>query len=265
MLRYTSTVLLPRTNLIVASLNSPTVRMPLTPSVVTREPMHTRTIKVQSYAREDGLWDLEAELIDYKGYDFPTRNGGVFKAGRHVHHMHLRITIDKTFEVLAAEAAYDAAPYGEQCTAIDVDYGDLVGMNLLKNFRNTVKERFGRTAGCTHMTELTNVLPTAAVQTMANQRRLDTGRDKRPFQLDGCHALDTAGAVALQYYPRWYTGDAPQSEIDAAQAALDADARARADAPPSDSPCKRAPEAHPAGQSPKLQIKADLSADAPCR
>lgn len=243
--------------------------------------MHTRTIKVQSYAREDGLWDLEAELIDFKGYDLPIRDGGVFEAGRHVHHMHLRITIDPTFDVVAAEAAYDAAPYGRYCTAIDADYGDLVGMNLLKNFRNTVKERFGRTAGCTHMTELTNVLPTAAVQTMANQRRLDSGSGKRPFQLDGCHALDTAGAVALQYYPKWYTGDAPQSEIDAAQAALDADVRVASqstipDSPTSDDsgsaslhhtdgPCRRAPGASAAGASSELQKKADSSADAPCR
>ncbi len=250
--------------------------MPLTPSVVTREPLHTRTIKVQSYAREDGLWDLEAELIDYKSYDFPTRDKGVFKAGRYVHHMHLRVTIDQTYAVVAAEAAYDAAPYGEHCTAIDIQYGDLVGMNLLKNFRAAVKERFSRTAGCTHLTELTNVLPTAAVQTMANQRRLDTGQKKRPFQLDGCHALDTAGPVALKYYPKWYTGNAPRCEVDAAAAALKAaDSKTETDtestvardegAPPEGRSCRRSPGTSVSGASPELQIKADRSADAPCR
>lgn len=250
--------------------------MPLTPSVVTREPLHTRTIKVQSYARDDGLWDLEAELIDYKSYDFPTRDQGVFEAGRYVHHMHLRVTINQIYEVVAAEAAYDAAPYGEQCTAIDVQYGDLAGMNLLKNFRGAVKERFSRTAGCTHLTELTNVLPTAAVQTMANQRRLDTGQKKRPFQLDGCHALDTAGLVALKYYPKWYTGPAPRAEVEAAAAALIAeDSKTESntessvardeDTPPEGRSCRRSPGASVSGASPELQIKADRSADAPCR
>lgn len=211
--------------------------------------MHTRSIRVQSYAREDGLWDLEAELIDYKGYDFPTRDGGVFEAGRYVHHMHLRITIDASFAILAAEAAYDAAPYGDQCTAIDLAYGDLVGMNLLKNFRNEVKARFGRSEGCTHLSELTNVLPTAAVQTMANQRRLDTGEDRKPFQLDGCHALRTDGVIALKYYPKWYTGSAPLSEIQSAVAAL----------AQSDVAAAATPDA--SAESPKARS----TADAPCR
>ncbi|MGO3746690.1 MAG: DUF2889 domain-containing protein, partial [Alcaligenes aquatilis] len=45
--------------------------MPLPPPSIAREPMHTRTITVQSFAREDGLWDLEASLLDVKSYDFP--------------------------------------------------------------------------------------------------------------------------------------------------------------------------------------------------
>lgn len=174
--------------------------------------MHTRSIRVQSYARDDGLWDIEAELIDVKAYDFERRDG-IFKAGRPVHHMHLRITIDDSFLIVAACAAYDAAPYGEHCAAIEADYGALVGMNLLKGFRAQVKARFGHTAGCTHMTEMSQVLPTAAVQTMANRVREKKGDpNKRPFQLDGCHALRTTGPVVLEQYPRWYVGSVKADE-----------------------------------------------------
>lgn len=180
--------------------------MPLPSPDVSRHPLHTRSIRVQSYGREDGLYDLEAELIDIKGYDFPKRNGEIFKAGDPIHHLHLRITIDEQFNIVAAIAVYDAAPYGAACTEIDEAYGGLVGLNLLKGFRNRVKERFGRVQGCTHMTELSQVLPTAAVQTMANRRRETVNEDQRPFQLDGCHALRTDGIVVLEYYPRWYTG-----------------------------------------------------------
>src|SRR3546814_19385464 len=60
----------------------------------------------------------------------------------------------------AARADYDAAPYNQECTAIAPDYRAFVGMNLLRNFRQADKDRFGRTAGCTHMTELSYVLPT---------------------------------------------------------------------------------------------------------
>src|SRR3546814_8904038 len=85
--------------------------------------------------------------------------------------MHLRVTIDDSFTITDSLVVYDAAPYGEFCAAIAPEYHDLVGLNLLRQFRKQVKERFGRTAGCTHVTELTNVLPTVAVQTMAARRR----------------------------------------------------------------------------------------------
>jgi hypothetical protein len=163
---------------------------------------------VQGYAREDGLWDIEAELIDVKAYDFPREPGKILRAGEPVHHMHLRITIDTQYTIVAAQAVYDAAPYGDHCTSIDTAYKDLVGMNLLKGFRQQVKARFGRVAGCTHMTELSLVLPTAAVQSMAGRRRENPDPDSRPFQLDGCHALSTEGPVVMKYYPKWYVGKA---------------------------------------------------------
>ncbi|AHC46221.1 hypothetical protein AX27061_1756 [Achromobacter xylosoxidans NBRC 15126 = ATCC 27061] len=169
---------------------------------------------MQSYARDDGNWDLEAELIDVKAYDFPKRDGEMFKAGQPIHHMHLRITIDGDFTIVAAQAVYDAAPYGEHCMAIESAYADLIGMNLLKGFRRQVKERFGHVEGCTHMTELSQVLPTAAVQTMANRRRQESNPNRRPFQLDGCHALSTDGPVVAEHYPKWYTGGSAEASAD---------------------------------------------------
>lgn len=187
--------------------------MSLPPTDVVREPLHTRTITVTSFAREDGQWDLEAELIDTKAYDFPNRDGTTHHAGAPVHHMHLRVTIDSDFLITGAVANYDAAPYNQHCMAIAPDYTGLVGLNLLRNFRNAVKDRFARTAGCTHMTELTYVLPTVAVQTMAGRRRqsrTSSETPRRPFQLEGCHALKLDGPVAKEHYPLWYV--APQDD-----------------------------------------------------
>ncbi|TEA77292.1 DUF2889 domain-containing protein [Allopusillimonas ginsengisoli] len=187
--------------------------MPLPPPEIAREPLHTRSIRVDSYAREDGCWDLEAELIDVKAYDFSERAGTLHRAGDPVHHMHLRVTINDQFTIIDAVAAYDAAPYGPHCMSIAPDYRDLIGLNLLRKFREAVKARFGRTAGCTHMTELSYVLPTVAIQSMANRRRKDREAGvsgKKPFQLDGCHALRIDGEVAREFYPRWYI--APNTE-----------------------------------------------------
>lgn len=200
------------------------LRMSLPSPTASRTPLHERTIRMRSYRRDDGLYDLEAELLDTKAYDFDTRRG-VHKAGQPVHHMHVRVTFDSSFTIVDAVAGYAAAPYGEQCTAIAPEYADLVGMNLLRGFRQRVKERFGRTAGCIHMSELAGVLPTAAVQTLAGEqehaRERRTASAERPFHLDGCHALRVDGPVVAREYPRWHI--APESAAGApAGAELDA-------------------------------------------
>jgi len=185
--------------------------MSLSAPVRARQPIHTRSIRVDSYLREDGLWDLEAELVDTKAYDFPIRNGDTHRAGDPVHHMRLRVTIDDDLNILEAEAAYEAAPYGEYCSAIAPAYGELVGLNLRDQFRKRVRERFGRSAGCTHVTELTTVLPTVAIQTMAVRRRAAPPSSQRPFQLGGCHALDLDAPAVRLFYPQWY---APKGSAD---------------------------------------------------
>lgn len=173
--------------------------------------MHNRSIQVHSFEREDGLWDVEAELIDTKSYDFTRKDGGIRPAGFAFHHMHLRITINDSFDIVHAEAVYDSAPFAEQCTAVAPVYADLVGMNLLKSFRQQVKERFARTSGCTHITELAAVLPTAAIQTMSSRRRKDSNQPAtRPHMLGGCHAWRLDGPVTKEYYPQWF--EAPQSK-----------------------------------------------------
>ena len=44
--------------------------MPSVSQKVSRTPIHKRFITTQVYERDDGLWDLEATLIDKKDYDF---------------------------------------------------------------------------------------------------------------------------------------------------------------------------------------------------
>ncbi len=182
--------------------------MPLPDSDLEREHLHTRTFRVHAYARPDGLTDLDAEMMDVKGYDFPRSSGEIHKAGRPVHHMHLRVTTDDAFTITAAKAAYDAAPYGKWCACIAPDYAGLVGMNLLKGFRQAVKEKFGRTQGCTHLSELSYVLPTVAVQSTAGKRRKakrsPESPERRPFELEGCHALSLDAPAVAKFYPLWY-------------------------------------------------------------
>jgi hypothetical protein len=128
----------------------------------------------------------------------------VRQAGAPIHDLWLRLTIDTNLNVVDAEASSEAVPYVGYCDTIGPAYKKLIGLNLLKGFRHGVKERLGGTAGCTHLTELAQVLPTAAIQAFAGEVIVTRNeQEQKPFQLDRCHALRTDGEAVAKYYPRW--------------------------------------------------------------
>ncbi|MEP6679752.1 MAG: DUF2889 domain-containing protein [Betaproteobacteria bacterium] len=181
--------------------------MPLSSPNVSRARLHSRRVTYEGYRRDDGLFDIDAHMTDTKDGDFALLTG-VRPAGEPVHDMYVRVTIDRSFVIVAIEARTDRMPYPGACDRIGPDYGRLVGANLVKGFRKTLHDAMGGVHGCTHLTELLGYLPTAAVQTFAGLRsREDEGADK-PFQLDRCHALETTTDTVREYYPKWYRGAA---------------------------------------------------------
>ncbi|MEN9313626.1 MAG: hypothetical protein RIS35_19 [Pseudomonadota bacterium] len=125
--------------------------------------------------------------------------------------MCLRITIDLQLEVLDAVAGYDAVPYPGTCEMIAPDYRKLIGLNLARDFRRQVLVRLGATRGCAHLTELAQVLPTAAIQALSAERggvetrgSASTRVGRPPSLIDRCHALASDGDVVREHYPRWY-------------------------------------------------------------
>jgi hypothetical protein len=183
--------------------------MPLSSSIKRRALKHTRTIQIEAFARDDGLWDLDARITDYKPRDI-TLASGVRPNGSALHDLSLRITIDLQLTIVDVEASSDAVPYPGYCEVITPDYKKLIGLNLLRQFRQGVKERMAGVHGCTHLTEMAQILPTAAVQAFAGDvidtrdGATDHGQQaQQPFQLDRCHALRTDGPAVVQYYPRW--------------------------------------------------------------
>lgn len=176
--------------------------MPLSPAKP-RKRLHVRRATYEGYARDDGLFDIEATLIDTKDQDL-TLLSGVRPAGEPVHLMTVRVTIDRAFNIHALEAHTDRMPYPGDCDAIHPAYAKLVGANLVNGFRRRLHDTMGGVHGCTHVTELLGYLPTAAVQTFAGLRKREDEGSAKPFQLDRCHALDTHGDAVRRYYPRWY-------------------------------------------------------------
>jgi hypothetical protein len=182
--------------------------MPLSSPNSHRTLKHTRAVTVAAFLREDGLWDLDAHITDIKTADSRLASG-VRPAGSPMHDLSLRVTINTDMTIVDASAASDAVPYPGFCDTIAPDYQMLVGLNLLRGFRLGLKDRLSGIAGCTHLTELAQILPTAAVQAFAGEviATRDGADDEvnveKPFQLDRCHALRTDGPAVAQYYPRW--------------------------------------------------------------
>jgi hypothetical protein len=193
--------------------------MPLSPPV-SRQLRHGRAIRLEAFEREDGLWDIEACLTDEKPRDVKLA-AGIRPQGLPIHELWLRITIDRALTIVGAEAASEWAPYGELCAASNPEYRALIGLNLLQNFRRESSRVLAGTIGCTHLTELCAVLPTAAIQAFAGEvwntdtggalgKTADNAIDKPPFQLGRCNALRFDGDAVREFYPRWF-GHAPRA------------------------------------------------------
>lgn len=175
--------------------------MPLPPPAAARRPAHCRTIRIQAYARDDGLWDLEGHLTDVWPEPVPCA-GGMLPAGQPMHAMWLRLTVDSSATIVAVQACTDAGPYGSACGAITPDYRQLVGVQVARGYKDTIRRLFGRTAGCTHINELAAAMGSAAMQALWEVMHGDA--EHKPAAIDGCHALKSSGPQVAKFFPRWH-------------------------------------------------------------
>ena len=178
----------------------PTDLSPPTP----REEVHNRRISCNGFVREDGLYDIEAEITDNKTYAFPTSFRGDVTPDMFVHHMKVRVTINPELEVVAAEALTVAGPYAICPTANDV-FDSLVGLTIGPGWRRRVTAAIGGCHGCTHITELMGTIGTIAFQTRyaeeARKRRARLGSDGRESsaQQEGSASVLANSCVAYAF------------------------------------------------------------------
>lgn len=181
--------------------------MPLPPPV-DRELLHTRHVTCNGYKRNDGLWDIEGELIDIKSFDLAVaeRNDGIIPAGEPLHKMSLRLTIDYDLNIRDVQACMDYTPFS-YCPHIADSFRKLIGHKIAPGFTRLTRELLGGTQGCTHLLEMLGVLATTAYQTTHHERekREDFGAQggNRPPMLNTCHAFDTHGPVVKRYWPQF--------------------------------------------------------------
>ena len=142
-----------------------------------RRHLHTRTIKCEGYERDDGLYDIEAQIIDTKTYAVDEPYRGHRPAGAPVHDAARHDAA--TMTVRDRGLVTDHAPY-DICPSVAPGYQALIGAKVGGGWRKAVSEAVGRTKGCTHITELLMPAATVAFQTMGSWQPQEDGNDEKP-------------------------------------------------------------------------------------
>ncbi len=176
---------------------------------VDRKIYHTRKISCLGYKRNDGLYDIEAHLIDTKPFGFDNLDrGGRIEAGEALHEMKVRITLGLDLVIKEAEAVTEWGPF-YICPEGAASFKKIIGLQIKPGWRAKVNKLLGKTAGCTHITELLGPMATTAFQTMAAELSgviKDNDTETPPFLLNSCHALVDTGAIVKRQWPEWYKG-----------------------------------------------------------
>lgn len=181
------------------------------PPASPRKLSHTRTVVYRGYDREDGLWDIEAELTDIKPYTFQVMDETPFPADEAIHHLGLRVTLDDRMVIHDIVTSLDSIPHRE-CSGATANMHKLKGLRMGPGWRKLINEHIGGTAGCTHLREMLFNMATAAYQTLPSgqwHRREMAGQaqpeiTREPFHLGQCHTWALDSPTVARTYPMFY-------------------------------------------------------------
>lgn len=186
--------------------------MPL-PEPAERDLLHLRDISLRGYQRADGLFDIEAHLLDTKAHAFENENRGLMPAGAPLHGLWIRLTIREDMEIVACEASSDHTPYA-LCPGAAPNFARLAGLRIGPGFNRAVNERVGGVLGCTHLREVLGQMATVAYQTLyplrarreaAERARIlaegGTPPRRKPDLVGSCIAYAPDSPITLKRWP----------------------------------------------------------------
>lgn len=177
--------------------------MPLSPPL-SRTLEHTRHVVYRGYKRDDGLWDIEGELLDTKPHPTISLAGGPNRpAEAPVHSMAIRATIDQALVVHAIEVSMDAFPLGD-CPRARPALQSMVGFAMSRGWRKAIDANLGGVASCTHLRELLYNMATAAFQTMSRGMSKALPADRVPPYVGQCIGWDWDGEGVRVHHPQFF-------------------------------------------------------------
>jgi hypothetical protein len=184
--------------------------MPLPPSTP-RDELHLRRIELRGYRRHDGLYDIEARIVDTKTNEIKLLDGRPLPSGQALHDMSIRMVVDEALTVIDIVASTDASPFGICRHATDT-LQSMKGLRIAHGWSQAVRERLSGRQSCTHLAELLGPLATVAYQTLApvrNARPPAVDAKGRPLKIDSCYAYASDREVVRRLWPEHYDGGAP--------------------------------------------------------
>ena len=165
----------------------------------------------RGYDREDGLWDIEAELSDVKTYAFQVPNERPFPADEPIHGLSIRVTLNDRMVIQDIVTSMDHIPH-DTCSQAPQHMHRLKGQRMGPGWRKVINEHIGGTEGCTHLREMLFNMATAAFQTLPSgqwHRREQQGephpavRDSA-FFINQCHTWAYDSPTVQRSYPMLY-------------------------------------------------------------
>lgn len=181
------------------------------PPPAPRKHLHTRKVEFRGYHREDGMWDIEAQMSDVKTYVWRSHERGQLQPGDPIHDMTIRATVDDDMVIRDIATSMDGTPFGA-CVKAEDPMRRMIGLRMGPGWRFAIEKALGGVAGCAHLRELLFNMATAAYQTIPgyrSQMRREAGLPVRedestpPFHLGKCMTWDFNGPQVAQIYPKF--------------------------------------------------------------
>lgn len=182
--------------------------------------MHTRSIALEGFVREDGLWDIEARMIDTKPFPITLYERGELPPGTPIHDISLRVTVDDSLVIREICGVTDSQPL-QECSQALPPLENMVGTTLGPGLRQAIERTLGGTRGCAHMREMLVNMATVAYQCVPHGRQHlrrmagipEAPLEQPPFHVGRCIAWDLEGSAVARVYPQ-FVGWAPLRRAD---------------------------------------------------
>lgn len=178
-------------------------------------PHHRRSEVFEVYEAGPDAVQVVGHLIDERPWATGERDLPV------VHDIELIITVGLAdLTVRAVEVGFHVYPHAE-CTAIAAAYQQLVGLTIGRGWVNSMRERLGGPAGCTHLRELARAMAPVLLQAAFSARMraaAETGTDAGerepdpqalamlPLLTGTCHIWAEGGIAARKLDLGWRPG-----------------------------------------------------------